>query len=206
MRRPVFMPVLAGLAAAAVFASAGEARGQSDTPHFKPKSLLISRKALAGVTPKMTFEQVKAAWGRSPNTGRGPRGGWGRAGASWGNYFFTSPTAAWVNYTGGLGAGPIMFTIDLAWSAQLGLRLRTPYGDRAGTSIRVFRRHWPNARRLKRSGWTYFVAQTAYRKWRLVFVFDLGRLKEASFMHADFFDACIAKPCRNGYPREGGSY
>lgn len=193
LRRPLVILVAAALVAALPAAAA--------PGDFAPKTRVISRTTLAGVTPKLSYTQVKARWGREPLNSR-YRNAWGRHVARWGNYDAFSPTAAFAFYGGGrVGSQPFMYTVDLAFAARLGIELRTPYGDRAGTPARVFRRHWPGARRIPFDyQYTYYVVQSAYRGWRLAFLFDVGQLKEASFMRAEFVAACLLKECPNGYP------
>ena len=172
---------------------------------FRPQSHVISRKALAGVTPQMSFAQVRGRWGRDPATARRIGPGLGRSWAAWGQTGIFNPTPATLYWAGGVASQPIMYSIDVAYNATIGVRLRTARGDRAGTPVRTFRRRWPGARPLRHEGtFRYFVLPSAHHGWQLAFGFDTGRLKEAALIRDDVLAACFVRRCPNGFPRSTG--
>jgi hypothetical protein len=192
--------LVAALAVAAVALPAAAGAGS-----FHPRSHVLSRTTLAGVTPKLSYAQVQTRWGADPLAARRTRPGWGRSFAQWGDSGVFNPIPAWAYFADGVGSQPIMYAVDVVYSTSIGIRFRTPAGDRAGTPIAAFRRHWPQARRLRADGsYRYFVAQSAYRGWRMTFLFDNGRLKEVGFARSDLVEACLVKRCPNGFPAGPG--
>ena len=198
VRRPsLFAGVALTIVALASPAGAGE-------PNFAPKSLRISRATLAGVTPRSSFAEIKANWGSTPIAGPTTRSGWGRSVAIWRSSGLGVPSAATVNWARSVGVDPIRFSVNLAEAKRQGFALRTTSGDRAGTPVRTFRRHWPQTRRVPSGpGFTYYVAQSSYRGWLLAFLFRDGKLMYAELVEVNFFNACLAKACSRGYPRTG---
>jgi hypothetical protein len=198
----------AALVSAAVLippaATAGRGHAPEGSGPFEPRSKIISRKSFAGITPKMSFDQVKTRWGREPSTHERDWRGVGRSEARWGQPFPYGPTAVFVYYASSrAGREPFRYLIDLAYARELGIELRTHFGDRAGTTLRQFRRHWPKAVRVP-SGpdYSWYVAQPAFRGWRLAFLFSNGRLKEVELVTADYVSRCIVRRC-SVYPPRG---
>ena len=191
------------MAGVAVGLAAAAPQHGSGSGAFTPKSRTISRTTLAGVEPGMSFAQIKAQWGRSPGAGPRPRAsvGVGRSFARWGNYFAFGPTVAVAYYAGTRpGSRPFRYALDLLFARRTGIELRTVRSDRAGTPVRQFRRRWPGTRRIvTEPGYTWYVAPSSHRGWRLAFLFTAGRLKEAELVTADYLERCVVRRC-SAYP------
>jgi hypothetical protein len=117
--------------------------------------------------------------------------------ARWGNPFAYGPSAVFVYYAARkAGREPFRYHIDLAYARQLGIELRTQFGDRAGTTVKAFRRHWPHAPRVaSEPGYVWYVGQPAFRGWRLLFLFSAGQLKDVELATADYVARCVVRRC-----------
>jgi hypothetical protein len=192
--------VAIGITAVALSLPAAAAQAGSSS-YFSPQNRVISRASLAGVTPRSSWPTIRRAWGGDPSSGSAANPGWGRTIAVWGTPGIFSPTVAWAAWAGSVGARPIRFAVDLEVAEGLGYPLRTRYGDRAGTPARTFRRHWPRAERMPSDpDWTFYLVDSSYQGWRLVFLFRGGRLKHVELARNDFINACLRKTCTRGFP------
>jgi hypothetical protein len=197
--------VIVALSSSLLLLQSGAFAG-SGSGAFRPKSHVISRTSFLGVTPRSTYAQVQAQWGRSPNAGPRLVRTIGRSSARWGNYFAFGPTAAVAYYADRRpGRSPFRYSVDLGYSRETGVELRTARGDRAGTPVAAFRRRWPGARRyVSEPGYTWYVAPSAHRGWQLAFLFAAGQLKQAELATSGYVASCIARRC-SAYPAVGSS-
>ena len=196
MRRALLLAtLLLTLAAGAPAAAPG------GNAYFAPKNRTIRRASLAGVTPRSSWAAVQRAWSGDPASGPGQSASWGKSVAVWGSPGIFSGFVAWAGWAGGVGERPIRYAVDLGVAEGLGIVLRTRFGDRVGTKVRTFRRHWPAARVVRRepdaSSWS---VPSSYRGWRLVFVFRGGVLKHVELARGDFVEACLRRSCPRGFP------
>ena len=62
--------------------------------------------------------------------------------------------------------------------------------------MRRFRSHWPKAVRVASDpGHTWYVAQPAFRGWRLLFVFSGGTLHSLELVRASWVEQCVRRHC-----------
>jgi len=189
------------LATVVVLAVGAPASAPAGNSYFAPKNRTISRTSLAGVTPRSSWAAVQRAWGGDPATGPGQSSSWGKSVAVWGTPGIFSGFVAWTGWAGRVGERPIRYAVDLSVAEGLGIVLRTKFGDRVGTRVKTFRRHWPAAKLVRRepdaSTWS---VPTAYSGWRLVFIFRGGELKHVELARGDFVEACLRRSCPRGFP------
>jgi hypothetical protein len=191
--------VLAAVAVA-VAALAGPAQAGRSS-YFSPQNRIITPASLAGVTPRSSWAAVKKAWGGEARGNPAPQGAWGKTTAIWNTPGLFSQFVAWAGWAGGVGQRPIRYAVDLEVAEGLGYPLRTRYGDRVGTPVRLFRRHWPRAERVPSGpGWTFYFVNSSARGWKLVFLFRDGRLKHVELARNDFVNACLRRTCARGFP------
>jgi len=187
---------LAGACLVACLLASSRATAGTGPGPFRPSANVVSRTSFAGITPKLSFAAVMRRWGTNPLVSPRRLGNLDHGSARWG-YSPYGGTAAFAYFAGFQpGNQPFRYAIDLAVARDWGANVRTSFGDRAGTSVQRFRSHWPNAVRVaSEPGYTWFVAQPAFRGWRLLFVFNGGSLRSLELVRASYVAQCVRRHC-----------